>query len=206
MSIRNLTLVMLVLVTGSATGCGGMRNFLFGRGASCGLCNRIGAAGNALNPLAPAPGMAAPTAGCGTPGRSGCGLFNRNRAPAYAPPVAYAPTCNEGCGSGYVGGHYGDGGYAVGMVGDCESCNTGISYGESYGGYHEGVVTDPYLGSPSYGSPVMGGEYPVGGTYQGGVIQGDNFYDRNYSSRKVDSQGDVIVSESPLPPGAQLLN
>ncbi|CAN0372031.1 unnamed protein product, partial [Hapterophycus canaliculatus] len=125
MSIRNLTLVMLVLVTGSATGCGGMRNFLFGRGAKCGLCNRIGAVGNALNPLAPAPGMAAPAAGYGTPARPGCGLFNRNQAPTYAPPVACAPTCNDGCvgsgyvDSGYIDGGYVDGGYAVGMASDC---------------------------------------------------------------------------------------
>lgn len=199
MSIRNLTLVMLVLVTGSATGCGGMRNFLFGRGARCGLANRVGAVGNALNPLVPAP------AGNVAPARPGCGLFNRAPAPNYAPPVACAPTCNDGCiGSGYVNSGYTDGGYSVGTAGGCESCN-------SYGGYHEGVVSDPYLGSPvygspTYGSPVIGGEYPVGGSYQGGVISGDNFYNRNYSSRKVDAQGDVIVSESPLPPGAQVLN
>lgn len=200
MSIRNLTLVMLVLVTGSSTGCGGMKNFLFGRGARCGLANRVGAVGNALNPLAPAPGINqapgfAQSGGCGTP--SGCGLFSRNNAPAYAPPVAYAgPTCNESCvGSGYVDGGYIDGGYingghSMGTAGACESCN-------SYGGHYEGVVSDPYLGNPVNG-------YSDG--YSGGY-QGDNFYDRNsYQSRRFDSRGDEIISESPLPPGAQIIN
>lgn len=209
MSVRSLSIVALVIVTGSATGCGGMKNFLFGRGAQCGLCNRIGAVGNAINPLAAAPGVMPANGTCNSP-RGGCNLFNRNPAPVYAPPVAYAPTetCSGGCGNG---------GYSMGMAGDCESCH---SYS---GGYHEGVVGDSYINDPYLGSPVMGSEYPVesypSGGYQGGSIQGDGFYQRPtqtygnqnfgtqpYGARKFDSRGDEIISESPLPPNAQLIN
>jgi len=202
-----------------------MRNFLFGRGARCGLCSRVGAVGQAINPFSPAPGT--------TAGR-GCGLFNQNpmaAAPAYAPQGVYTPVpgyapaamaggCNVcpsqsfvggqslggdcGCtNGGYVGGGYVDGGYAAGMAGDCgcgDSCGGHIE-GSVYGGSYGGVV-DPYLGSG-----VIGDSTSYGGGYMGetvvpnGVIQGDNF-----QARKVDAQGNVIISEDPLPPGARLLN
>ncbi|TWT93044.1 hypothetical protein [Neorhodopirellula pilleata] len=193
MSIRTFTIVTLVIVTSSATGCGGMRNFLFGRGAQCGLCNRIGAVGNAINPLAPAPGIAPST--CGAPPSRGCGLFNRNPAPVYAPPVACSPVpCGDECvGSGYGYGGYVDGGYVSGMPGDCQTC-------APYGGYESGAVHDPYLSAP-----VIGNEYPVDG-YSGGGIPSEGWYQRPttpYGARKFDSQGDEIISESPLPPGAR---
>jgi len=197
MSIRTFTIVTLVMVMSSATGCGGMRNFLFGRGAGCGLCNRIGAVGNAINPLAPAPGVA-PVAGVAPPKR-GCGLFNRNPAPIYAPPVACAPApncANECVGSGYGYGGYVDNGYASAMPGDCQSCT-------SHGGYESGVVHDPYLAAP-----VMGNEYPVDGYSNGGIPSG-GWYDRNnapYGARKFDSQGDEIISESPMPAGARVID
>lgn len=191
MSIRTLTLITLAMVTGSSTGCGGMKNFLFGRGAPCGLCNRIGAVGTALNPLAPSP-VSAP-APCGPAPNRGCGLFNRG--PAVPPPGPYAPyasapTCHDGC----VGSGYDQGGYAVGTAGRCESCN-------SYGAYHEGGVVDPYLNGTVTEGPVVNGQY------QGGPIQGDNFYDRNnYRARKFDSQGDEIISEGSMPTGARYID
>lgn len=215
MTIRSFTLVTLVMVMGSATGCGGMRNFFFGRGARCGLCSRIGAVGTAINPLAPPPNAApvAPAApGCGTPR---CGLFNRNPAPTYAPPVAQAPQCptsyapapyqapcQGGCvGSGYASGGYVDSGYSVGMPSDC-GCGTscggdcGVS---SYGGVqYDGTVVDPYLGGVTYD-----------GGYSGGVVPDGGWQPRTYQSNRLDpgqydAQGDRIISADPLPPGAVL--
>lgn len=204
MTIRTLTLLMLVTVTVTSTGCSGMRNFFFGRGANCGLCNRVGAIGRAVNPFAPPP---APTAGgCNT---GSCGLFNRGPAvaappmipqqPVYAPAPAYVP-------------------YAApqASVGTCSTCpapqayvgdGCGSEYAVGMPGYYEGAV-DPYLGSGSLGygeTNVPGGGYPVDA--YGGTIQGDSFGPRSsYQSNRVDSQGDVIIHADPLPPGAQLVN
>jgi len=216
MTIRILALVTLVMVMSSATGCGGMRNFLFGRGARCGLCPSGPAAGP-VNPYAPAQ-PAAP--GCGLIPKGGllpkCNLFGRNAAPtAQAPcanPNAYAPNpyapnrhapaqpCYDGCQEGYVGSGYAgcecnDGGYSSAMGGDC-GC------GSPHGGVHyEGGVVDPYLGSG-----VMGGGMTQGGMNQGGMIQGDGFQPRTYQSNKVDSRGDQIISQDPLPPGARFVD
>jgi hypothetical protein len=217
MTIRNLTLVSLVMVMGGSTGCCGTRNFLFGRGARCGLCSRAGAIGNALNPLAPGPGVAPAAPGCGLPR---CGLFGRNAAPAYpaptcvaptyAAPMTYAPTqCYDGgCQEGYASQGCVDGGYSMGMAGDCGcgsacggTCND-VQYGDAYdsGVMYNGGVVDPYLG----GGAVINGGYP-----SGGMIQGDGFQPRNYQSNhsgQFDSQGDRIISVDPLPPGARVQN
>ncbi len=213
-SVSVRTLLLIATILPAATGCGTTRNFLFGRGARCGLCSRVGAIGQAINPLAPPPAPVAP--------RPGCGLFNKN-APVYvqpAPmpgygPAPYAaapcptcppcPTCVPPCG--------GDCGYAVGY-GDC--------------GCHEGVMSDPYLapsyGSPSYGTPSYGGGYDTGEAvvpgsatmtpsgnlgvpnYNGSgflpVPQGgDNFGVR---SNRIDTDGARIIHEDPLPPGVRL--
>ncbi|WP_236624734.1 hypothetical protein [Rhodopirellula sp. SWK7] len=211
MTIRSFTLVTLVMVMGSATGCGGMRNFFFGRGARCGLCSRIGAVGTAINPLAPPPNAAPAAPGCGTPR---CGLFGRNPAPTYAPPVAAAPmapcqtpyqdVCQGGyVGNGYVNNGYVDGGYSVGMAGDCgcgSSCGGDCGVTQYGGVQYDGGVVDPYLGSGVYD-----------GGYNSGVIQGDGFQPRTHQSNRFDpgqfdSQGDRIISADPLPPGANILN
>ncbi len=60
MTIRSLTLVALVMVMGSSSGCCGMKNFMFGRGARCGLCSRARAVGSAINPLAAPPAQGQP--------------------------------------------------------------------------------------------------------------------------------------------------
>lgn len=202
MTIRSFTLVTLVMVMGSATGCGGMKNFLFGRGARCGLCNR-GAVPAPVNPAAPAQ-PAAP--GCGLLPR--CGLFGRKPAPTHTPPVActppagYAPlptrpdVCRDGnTGQGYVGSGCVDGGYSMGMGGDC-GCAPGYGAAPSQGG-----VVDPYLRGG-----VNNGGYPIDGDYSGGVIQGDGFQPRTYQSNRVDEHGDRIISEEPLPPGARVVD
>lgn len=190
MTIRSLTLVTLVMVMGCATGCSGMKNFVFGRGAQCGLGNR-GAIAAPVNPYAPAQ----PAAPCRLIPR--CGLFNRNPAPTYTPPFASAPpancapmaTCPDICQDGYVGSGCVEGDYSVGMGGGC-------GYGQGFGGVnYQGGVVDPYLGG------VNNGGYPTGG-----VIQGDRFQPRTYQSNKVDSYGDRIISEEPLPPGARIVD
>lgn len=84
-----LTTVTLILLS---TGCSGMRDFMFGRGARCGLCNRSNPQPPAAFPYGPppaAPPMAAP--GC-------CGC---NGYPAAGH--------NSYVGSGYVGGDCGCG-------------------------------------------------------------------------------------------------
>jgi len=173
MNIRNVWFGLLLLATVCSTGCSGMRNFLFGRGARCGLCSRLGAAGQALNPLAPAP---APTAPC-------------NAAP-YAPaaPYAVAPPCGAAGGApaptvygGPVCGSGMGGGYAAAMPGGCGCQTEGYPSGAAYYGGTEYV-------SPGYETVVPGG-----------MIQGDNFQSRNYETRRYDSQGDWIVQEDPMP-------
>ncbi len=222
MTIRSLTLVALVMVMGSSSGCCGMKNFMFGRGARCGLCNRARAIGTAINPLAAAPAPA-PTAaaapGCRLPG---CGLFGRNQAPnyapTYAPPTAYAPApacapnyapnygnCQGGYAApGYAAPNYAhDGcaseGYSSAMPSDCGcGVSCGGNCGSSYQGgvMYDGSGVDPYLGSGA-----------VNGGYQGGgSMQGDGFQPRNYRANRYDEQGDRIISEDPMPSGIEYLN
>ncbi|MEO1528273.1 MAG: hypothetical protein AAFX06_22860 [Planctomycetota bacterium] len=62
MNNRILTIVMTAVLLSTSTGCGVFRNFLFGRGARCGLCNRLSAP---AQKLAPAAVPAAPA--CNTP-------------------------------------------------------------------------------------------------------------------------------------------
>ncbi|MCC9640770.1 hypothetical protein LOC71_00670 [Rhodopirellula sp. JC740] len=198
MTIRTLTLLTLVTVSVASTGCSGMRNFFFGRGANCGLCNRVGAIGRAVNPFAPPPPPSA--GGCNT---GSCGLFNRGQAvvpppvvpqqPVYTPAPAYVP-------------------YAApqASAGTCTTCppvqpyvgdGCGGEYMSSSSGYYEGTV-DPYLGSGTIGY----GETIVPGSYSDqGVIQGDSFGPRVMSNR-YDIHGDEIIHADPLPPGAQLVD
>ena len=46
MNNRILLVVMTAALLTTSTGCGVFRNFLFGRGAKCGLCNRLQAPGS----------------------------------------------------------------------------------------------------------------------------------------------------------------
>lgn len=188
MTIRSFTLVALMTVLSSSSGCTGMKNFMFGRGAGCGLCNRARAIGTAVNPLAPAPQTPAGS-GCRLPG---CGLFGRNQSPAYAPPMAYAPApmCAPSYGPDYAQaqGEYADPGYSSAMPGDCScgsDCGGTCGSVNQGGAAFQGGAVDPYLGS---------------GSYQGGaVMQGDGFQSRGYDARRFDEQGDRIISQDPMP-------
>ncbi len=101
MNARIFPVVSVATLLLVSTGCSGMQSFLFGRGARCGLCNRVSTAGQALNPFAPAPGSrpvygSAPQA----PGQQGVSPY----APPYASPqpggFTGAPTCGDCVGSG----------------------------------------------------------------------------------------------------------
>jgi hypothetical protein len=132
-----LATVSLLVVT---SGCSGMKNFLFGRGAACGSCGSA----NAGNTMAP------PEAGCGyepTCGhegmpapqpRSGCRLFNGKQ------------TCNAGP--------------------NCECGGSTGAYMPSNVDYYGGEVHDPYAyGGEVIGSEVMGNGYN-GYPVQGQVV------------------------------------
>ena len=190
---RRLRSVATLCVAGtlvfSATGCSGMRNFLFGRGARCGsgvlggrglglpgcLGRLNGPAPHVCPPVHPMVGgpiiegpiVGAPIASPPIASSLGCGCTNMSAAPAIDPYLAPST------------------GYPIGSV--------------------------PIEGTPIYGDPVYNG-----GTIYNGVVGGDNFQTRGDiigvpgpigggPSRRVDTDGAVITSESPLPPGANVL-
>lgn len=150
MNARIFSVVMAVTVISLSTGCSGMRNFMFGRGSRCGLCQRLSAAGDALNPMAPAPyGPAAQP--------------NRGQAPC-PPPQNYpgrGPTCgyeSAPCGN-CTGSGYFPGGYRCG--------------GNVTSGY--GSINDPYLG----GQSVSGDMIPYDGQIIEGPVLSDDWSQRS---------------------------
>ena len=227
MNTRFCTVVTVVVLLCLSTGCSGMKNFIFGRGARCGLCTKIGSClpapsfGNVMQAPAAAPACQAPAYA---------------PAPSYAPAPAYsaAPSC--GC-NDYAGISTGQESYASGMCGTCgDSYMGGGSYapqivdGANYGMNPYGVGNvDPYLNGTSGNTLVPGqqinGEtvvgvgpvqsapnYPSGTsypaapsyngtpTYNGNTGQSDNF-----QSRKFDTDGNKILWEEPLAPGTKAL-
>ena len=103
MNNRIFLVVMTIAVLSTSTGCGVFRNFLFGRGAKCGLCNRLKAPAQKLGPAAV---PAAPT--CNTPTyvqpqvpQAHCGC-NPN-------PCGQAATCDPYLSQGYDCGAIGSG-------------------------------------------------------------------------------------------------
>lgn len=98
MNNRILLVVTTAAVLSTSTGCGVFRNFLFGRGARCGLCNRLSAPAQKAAPVAV---PAAPT--CNTPTyvqpqpQAHCGCNN------YTAANPCDPYLNQGYGYGAVG-------------------------------------------------------------------------------------------------------
>ncbi|MEM9585786.1 MAG: hypothetical protein AAGA03_00780 [Planctomycetota bacterium] len=144
MNARILPVVLTLTLLSLTTGCSGMRNFFFGRGASCGLCNRLSTAGQALNPFAPAPtapAIAPPQAPCNTcpaPYASGYAA-----APTYAP----APQVDCGCAPGYIG----SGVYGSACPSDvCGSGEVVGGYGAVYGDVGSGVILGDNFQSRNY--------------------------------------------------------
>ena len=83
------------------------------------------------------------------------------------------------CGNGYAADPCGSG-YAAGTSG----------YGGDVSGY--GTVRDPYLNGYADGATIP---------YEGQVIEGVTSPD-NFQARRFDSDGNVIIYEDPMPPGA----
>lgn len=189
MNNRILSVMTVMTLVAISSGCCGMKNFMFGRGAKCGLCNL----GSCLPKPSFGNSMAAP---CGTPAPS--------YAPSYAPaptcqsqpaPIAAAPHADCGC-QNYAGNVYDGGVYSSG-------CGCGH---EGYGP----VSSDPYISAdPIVGVPgsqvydsgsVYDGGFIPNAPYSGGSVPADNF-----QSRRFDTDGNKILWEEPLPSGAQPL-
>ena len=230
MNTRILTVVGAVTLLCTMTGCSGMKSFLFGRGARCGLCNRLQAPATAplagqiplTKPIGSAGGFqnqlgCGREAGCGT--ELGCGLERGCGLEAGCGQEAISNSCNCGRSYGPVVSNFGSQAPIVSdpylsgnIVGGTVS--GGIVGGEIVGNSFpiEGQVIDG--GYPIEGQVIDGG-YPIGGEIIGGgypiegqIIGDGSWYQRGsgYSSNKVDLDGHRILSEDPLPPGAIPLN
>lgn len=106
MNNRVFSIVVVVTLVSLSSGCSGMKNFLFGRGARCGMCNAN--TGGVPNPQF-GNTMQAP---CGCPPAS---------QPHYAPDYGYAPQPTQ---APYTGG-----GYSCGSCGSQYSNDCGCGYG-----------------------------------------------------------------------------
>lgn len=190
MNTRICSVVAAATLLSLSSGCCGMKNFLFGRGARCGLCNKLSSIprpqfGNVMQapcgqtpytPAAPAPQQYAAPA---YQPQSTCGCNNNTYgAPAYS--------AGETCGTCYSAAHSGI---------DC-GCNSGVN---SYAP----AMTDPYGGGQVIhdGGAIYGGEVYGGQVVPNSpTIMGDSF-----NARKVDADGNKILWEEPLPPGTKPL-
>ncbi|MFK8112368.1 MAG: hypothetical protein AB8B91_09205 [Rubripirellula sp.] len=195
---RICSIVAVATLLSLSSGCCGMKNFLFGRGARCGLCNKL--------PSIPRPQfgnvMQAP---CGqTP------YTAQPQTPQYAAPAYQAPQTGCGC------NQYADQGHISGET--CGSCygsaysgNCGCGNGAVVDGYAP-MASDPYLnggvvngeiiqnGGQIYGEQIIGGSMYNNVVPNGVPVQSDSF-----NARKVDTDGNKILWEQPLPPGAKPL-
>ncbi len=118
---RNVSVVAVVLLLSTSSGCSGMKNFLFGRGARCGLCNQAGAPSPLLpTGLAPyAPPTASADCGCNghvasdvCTGDADCGSYGAAYGPGVEYSNSYGPAVSDPYGEQIIGGGvmYGQGG------------------------------------------------------------------------------------------------
>ena len=187
MNTRFVSVVASVMLLLVSSGCGTLRQFWFGRGARCGLCN------NTQSILPGRPALLPQAAPC-------------LQAP-YAPvtpqpqvPLAVAPNAGCECNT-YAGPQYGvqgELGCGSEVAAKCPACATNSSgYGNVVGDYgydsssdqYGNVVNDPYLQGDIVGSSV----------YDNGTVYGNP---SNIISDDFDARGDRIISRDPLPPGA----
>ena len=136
MNNRIFTVALIATIVSLSSGCSGMRNFMFGRGARCGLCNR-GAA-----PAAPAPQF-------GNTMQAPCG------PPACNQP--YAAPAQNCCPDPYVQ-PYASGGYSCGSCGSPSAGDCGCGYG--YVDPYTNSIPSGAVGVPSTGQP-MGNVAPM---------------------------------------------
>ncbi|QDT06655.1 hypothetical protein K227x_50710 [Rubripirellula lacrimiformis] len=200
MNQRIATIMTAATLLMVSSGCGTIRNFMFGRGAQCGLCNKLGSClpcgrfGN-MAPAA-APCQSAPLA---------APAYAPTYAPAYAPA---APTCQApaqgvvtappcGC-QNYAGMEQSSDVYSSGM------CGCGNDYAPG--------VQDPYLQSSPYMGTIQGGSTNYGeqiigdtGYPQGAPVQPESNWQNRTQSRKFDTDGAKILYEDPIPSNAKPL-
>lgn len=146
MKIQVVALVAALTIVTTSTGCSGMRNFLFGRGAACGICPSQAPAHQAPTYLPPAAEL-------------GCG---------YEPSCGYEPGCgyegNVGQAPRLFGSHRGCGLLGGGLCNGSSGCNCGSGPSHSMGNYGAhgfgGMVNDPYMmDGASMGSEFMSEPY-----------------------------------------------
>lgn len=190
MNARMLTVLTTTMLLVATSGCSGMRNFLFGRGARCGSCLS----------LPKLPGLGGKGSCLSSPSAP-CSVGN-----AVSPPIVYAPAAplqyqSAPCESCAIGNSY------AGNA-DC-GCSASSAYAPT-------LSSDPYLSSPPInGSIQSGGQIYDDSSYNGqpiynespvyngaesynGVPSGnDNFF--RSQSRRFDTDGARILSVDPLP-------
>ena len=194
MKTRVVMILAATLLLSGASGCSGMKNFLFGRGAACGSCLS----------LPKLPGLGGRPLGSCLGGGGGCLGGGSTCGVPVAPPVTYgaAPVVSAPVVSAPI--------YGGAVCGTCNaapqtSCGCSSSYSPP-------IASDPYLSSPPisgsipssgqiiHSDPVIGPSYNSGVQYgMASPIYGGS---DNFQSRTHDTDGARIISESPLPPGA----
>ncbi|TWU02575.1 hypothetical protein [Stieleria varia] len=136
MKNRILTIVAASTLLCLTTGCGTVRNFLFGRGAGCGLCrsNASILPQPASVPVAPpACGLTQPEPTCGYPAQNTCGCQTPATCGTCSPSSnSYGPVSSGYAPDPYSGiiGSSVDGGYIQGEV-----INGAPTYGGTEGWY-----------------------------------------------------------------------
>ncbi len=136
MKIQTVALVAALTIVTTATGCSGMRNFLFGRGASCGICPTQGPACQQTPAWTPP----TPELGCGF--EPGCGM-----EPGCGHEGSFGHNHRGLRGCGLLGG---------GLCNGSSGCNCGSSFSGSHGA-HSGNFSDPY----AFGGSPVGSEFVV---------------------------------------------
>ena len=186
--IASVTLLIL------SSGCGGTRNFLFGRGARCGACGPSASTAPAYTTAPtygqPQPLVSIPNAPAfpAAPYQPRCRLFGGQPRPQQ--PVACEPyagcECQNPCGNVYTEGcgTCSSGcGTCNSYPGGCGECAVASPCGGCGGGCGGGpVVTDPYMsgeiggGSMPYNGQIISdqviGEQVIGGQVIGGQVIG----------------------------------
>ncbi len=209
MNTRILTVLATAALLCTTVGCSGMRNFMFGRGARCGLCNDARGTLRNLNPLARQNQVqSGPLAQA--PPLIGGRCRSRNVTP---PANNYGPQVKSG-GEAVCGVEAG-----CGMEQAPVACNSCPPYGAAMGNY-DSTMADPYLNGDGQiidgqiidgqiidGQIIDGGNVIGGGVVNGQAIDSSGAWlprgdSSVYSANKYDQDGHRIISEDPLPPGA----
>lgn len=137
---RNVSVVAVVLLLSTSSGCSGMKNFLFGRGAQCGVCNQAASPTLLPNGLAPyAPPVASADCGCNghaagdvCTGDATYGSYGAAYGPGVEYSNSYGPGVSDPYGEQIIGGGviYGQGAMGPGTIID--------------GGYVPGSMSDNF--------------------------------------------------------------